>query len=479
MYTDTFIFTEYTRQKKRLRLIEVGGRETQKANHYVSDWLYIIIKIYFNFHFHSNLLYISSITLIPLHLLGDALNILKNIIAISILWIVVICGSFLWNYFGALKEQERLAYSIAKSFFQQIVITRKWNAKHGGLYAQITETTQPNLYLQTKNRDLQINSNLSLTKINPAFMTRQISEIAQESKGVQFHITSLNPIRPENKATEMETEYLHQFELGALGRGEFVDNSKGISYFFMAPLITEKPCLKCHAKQGYKERDIRGGISVTLPFKAKIPLVIMLLSHFGIGLLGLLGLTFLGRQLSVSYNTIKTQAIIDALTGIPNRRSFSESILHTFKRSKRENEPLSIIMCDIDNFKKYNDTYGHSDGDQCLKEVAQRLQASLNRPGDFCARYGGEEFIVILIDTDLEGAMEVAERIRFSIAEMQIKHEGSPPEDVVTMSLGVATLENKSLTSYEKLIQYADEALFFAKESGRNQVQPHRSSEKK
>jgi len=402
------------------------------------------------------------------------LIILKNIIAISILWIFIICGSFLWNYLGALKEQERLAFSSAASFFQQLVITREWNAQHGGLYAQITETTQPNPYLQTKNRDLQFNSNLSLTQINPSFMTRQISEIAEQSHGIQFHLTSLNPIRPDNKATELEAEYLNQFELTAVGKGEFVDNQTGGAYFFMAPLITEKACLKCHAKQGYKEGDIRGGISVTLPFIAEIPLLTMLMSHFLIGLAGLLGLVFFGKKLNVSYSTIKTQAIMDALTGIPNRRSFSESILQAFNRSKRENEPLSIIMCDIDNFKKFNDTYGHVAGDQCLKDLATGLQAALNRPSDFCARYGGEEFIVVLIDTDLSGAMKVAERIRFSVAEMKINHVGSPPENVVTMSLGVATLEDSSLTSYEKLIQYADEALYSAKESGRNQVQPYR-----
>lgn len=406
------------------------------------------------------------------------LSILKNIIVISLVWIVVICSSLLWNYFGALKEQDRIAFSSAESFFQQIVVTRAWNAEHGGLYAQVTETTRPNPYLQTENRDLHFNSSLNLTKIDPAFMTRQISEIAKKSQGIQFHSTSLNPIRPENKPTELEAKYLHQFELTPLGKGEFIDGPNGASYFYMAPLITEQSCLKCHAKQGYKEGDIRGGISVSLPFKAEIPLHIIVISHFVIGLVGLLGLAFLGKKLDVSYSTIKTQAIMDALTGIPNRRSFSESILHAFKRSKRENEPLSIIMCDIDNFKKFNDTYGHGAGDQCLKDIAQSLLSSLNRPNDFCARYGGEEFIVVLIDTDLSGAMEVAERIRLSIAEMKIKHLGSPPENVVTMSLGVATLENDSLTSYEKLIQYADEALYSAKDSGRNQVQSYRQPEK-
>ncbi len=399
------------------------------------------------------------------------MSIFKNIIIIGVVWIVVVSGSFLWNYFGALSEQERVAFASAESFFQQVVITRQWNAEHGGLYAQVTEKTQPNPYLQTKNRDLQFNSSVSLTKINPAFMTRQISEIAQQSQGIQFHITSLNPIRPANRATKLETEYLQRFENNASGQGEFIRNKNEETYFFMAPLIAEKSCLKCHEKQGYKEGDIRGGISVTLPFKAEIPLFIMVSSHLVIAVVGLIGLAVLGRKLDVSYSKIKTQAVMDALTGIPNRRSFSESILYAFKRSKRENEPMSIIMCDIDNFKKYNDTYGHAAGDQCLKEVAQKLQVSLNRPSDFCARYGGEEFIVVLANTNLNGAMQVAERIRNGIEEMAITHIVSPPANVVTMSLGVASLEDSSLTSYEKLIQHADDALYHAKESGRNQVQ--------
>lgn len=402
-----------------------------------------------------------------------ALSIFKSIITISILWIAVIFTSFFWNYYGSVKEQERIAFSSAKSFFQQILITRAWNAEHGGVYAKVTENTQPNPYLQTENRDIQFNATLNLTKINPAFMTRQLSEIASEQKGIQFHITSLNPIRPENKATELEIEYLQKFELNPFASGEFVDNHTTSSYFFMAPLITGEACLQCHAKQGYKEGDIRGGISVTLPFKAEIPFFIMFVSHFVIAIIGLLGLAFFGKKWDSSYNTIKTQAIMDTLTGIPNRRSFSESILQAFKRSKRDHEPLSIIMCDIDNFKKFNDTYGHGAGDQCLKKVAMQLQASLNRPSDFCARYGGEEFIVVLANTDLSGAMMVAQRICYSIAALKIKHAGSPPANVVTMSMGVATLENSLLTSYEKLIQHADEALYLAKHSGRNQVKPY------
>ena len=128
-------------------------------------------------------------------------------------------------------------------------------------------------------------------------------------------------------------------------------------------------------------------------------------------------------------------------------------------------------MCDIDSFKAYNDTYGHGAGDSCLRQVAQGIRDSLNRPGDLCARYGGEEFIVILTDTNLKGAMKVAERIRQAIEAMQLNHATSPTSAVVTISLGVSTMKNNDVDSYEELIKRADEALYHAKLCGRNQVQ--------
>ena len=146
-------------------------------------------------------------------------------------------------------------------------------------------------------------------------------------------------------------------------------------------------------------------------------------------------------------------------------------MLREFKRSQREKVPLSIIMCDIDNFKAYNDTYGHNSGDVCLKEVAQVIKSSLKRPVDFCARYGGEEFIVILPSIALDGAMHVANKIRLNIEEMEIIHKNSLPKQIITLSLGVATSEGTNLDSYEELIKNADLALYKAKEQGRNQVQ--------
>ncbi|MCK5680370.1 diguanylate cyclase [bacterium] len=398
---------------------------------------------------------------------------IKNIVIIIILtWAMLVSISFWWNYTNAIKEQERIALQSSRSFFDHIVITRLWNARHGGLYAPVTEKTQPNPYLDVQMREIEVNDTLTLTKVNPAFMTRQISEVAMEQEGVQFHITSLKPIRPQNKPTDREKEFLKEFENGIKENGLFVKEGVKTSFFYMAPLETKKACLKCHAKQGYKVGDVRGAISVTLPFVMEIPILPLLFGHITIGFFGLFGIVIAGKKLNTSYEIIKEQAVMDALTGVPNRRSFSESILKEYRLSLRHKQPLSIVMCDVDNFKKFNDTYGHQEGDLCLKRVAQTLQKSLARPGDFCARYGGEEFVVILPRTSPAGASHVAERIRSNIEKMEIPHELSLPAQVVTLSLGVTTFENTaSLFSHEKLIKQADLALYKAKEQGRNQVQ--------
>lgn len=401
------------------------------------------------------------------------MEIKKNTIIVSILWILLIACSFAWNHAQTHKEQERLALHTARSLFNNIIITRRWNAQHSGVYVPVTETTRPNPYLQVPMREIKVNDSLTLTRINPSYMTRQISEIARAQEGVQYHITSLLPLRPENKATEREEALLKEFATGVKDAGFFIEDKKEISFFYMAPLKVEKICLSCHNKQGYKVGDVIGGISVTQPFNGHPPFGILLLAHIGIALTGLLGIFISGVRLNKAYAIIKRQAVFDSLTGIPNRQSFSEHIFKEFHRSNRAHEPLSVIMCDIDNFKAYNDTYGHGSGDNCLRQVAQTIKKALVRPGDFCARYGGEEFVIILTDTSHNGAMHVAEKIRLNVIKLHIVHEKSLPLQVISLSLGVATSTDQPLSSHEELLKNADTALYQAKKNGRNRVESY------
>ncbi len=172
-----------------------------------------------------------------------------------------------------------------------------------------------------------------------------------------------------------------------------------------------------------------------------------------------------------NYSQMKKQAVIDSLTGIPNRRHFNEKIKKEFSRSQRHMESITLLMCDIDNFKLYNDTYGHKAGDDCLLQVARTLNTSIRRPNDFCARYGGEEFVVILPETNTKGALPVAKSILKNTIALGIDHSENFPLHLVTMSIGAATTLATPETTHEDLIKAADKALYRAKRGGKNCVE--------
>lgn len=161
---------------------------------------------------------------------------------------------------------------------------------------------------------------------------------------------------------------------------------------------------------------------------------------------------------------------LDGLTGIANRRKMDEYLQHAWNLSHRNTQPLSLIFIDIDFFKNYNDTYGHPAGDECLKKIATTISGSLKRSTDFAARYGGEEFIVILNNTGQAGAAEIAECIRKDIERLRLPHASSPVAEVVTVSMGTSTLVSFADIALQGFVQSADEALYAAKQSGKNRL---------
>ncbi|HBL14836.1 MAG TPA: diguanylate cyclase response regulator [Cyanobacteria bacterium UBA11162] len=175
-------------------------------------------------------------------------------------------------------------------------------------------------------------------------------------------------------------------------------------------------------------------------------------------------------QLEAANRELQRLASLDGLTQIANRRSFDECLQHEWKRLAREKAPLSLILCDIDFFKAYNDTYGHQAGDKCLKEVAQILHQAVRRPADLVARYGGEEFVIILPNTEVKGAVLVAQAIRSKLQAEAIPHAGSQVSDYVTLSFGVGGMIPRPGSSPNELIAMADQALYQAKLEGRDRV---------
>jgi len=168
---------------------------------------------------------------------------------------------------------------------------------------------------------------------------------------------------------------------------------------------------------------------------------------------------------------LRTLTLIDSLTGIANRRHFDETLALEWRHCMRENRPLSLIMIDIDFFKRYNDHYGHQAGDACLQRVATCINSEFARSHDLVARYGGEEFICILPATQLEGALAKANHLQLAVRALQIPHKASDlQEHLVTISLGVATVIPSTELKLSELIVAADRMLYLAKEAGRGQV---------
>ncbi|MEA5553826.1 PleD family two-component system response regulator [Anabaena cylindrica UHCC 0172] len=176
------------------------------------------------------------------------------------------------------------------------------------------------------------------------------------------------------------------------------------------------------------------------------------------------------EALLVANQQLQVFALLDGLTGVANRRKFDEYLNLEWQRLARENLPLSLLLCDVDFFKNYNDTYGHLTGDYCLQTIAKTLKLTVKRPTDLVARYGGEEFAVILPNTDSQGAVYVAEEIRQEVYNLKIPHTQSRVDKFVTVSIGVTTIFPKIETIPNTLIEIVDKALYTAKAQGRNRI---------
>lgn len=206
-------------------------------------------------------------------------------------------------------------------------------------------------------------------------------------------------------------------------------------------------------------------------------------SMLGLLALGNLGLCVLFRRemirrlaaeaaLTVAAQELSVIASTDALTGVANRRAFDAALDRAMRPASRMQGPLAMLMLDADCFKLFNDTFGHPAGDEVLQNIAASIELSIRRPNDFVARYGGEEFAALLPDTETDGAMVIAERIREGVAALRIANPGSPT-GMLSVSVGVAVLYPQPGQGHEVLVAQADAALFNAKRAGRNRVVLH------
>jgi diguanylate cyclase (GGDEF)-like protein len=364
----------------------------------------------------------------------------------------------------------------AASYFDLIVRMRRWNADYGGIYVEKKPGVASNPYLREVGiePDVATLDGRVFTLRNPALMTKEISKVFSELSGIQFHITSLQLLNGENAPDTFERRALKKFEEGEREFWEIESAASGRRFRYMAPLQVEQSCQKCHYKIGYKVGDVRGGISVSIPF-APIQHVmdvnrtaIIALSVLTLAIL--LGSTYLMftqllTQIRNAQHALQESSITDELTGLRNRRYLMVRYHEEFERARRLGGQLGFFMLDLDHFKEVNDSCGHPFGDLVLKSVAKAV-ADTVREYDIAGRYGGEEFAVIVPETSGEDMLLLAERIRETIAALHV--DDGRTCTCVTVSIGMAVLDTGDTP--ETLLKRADTALYRAKDEGRNRT---------
>ena len=410
-------------------------------------------------------------------------RILLYLILLSVIITVAAALSLAYNLNAITDHYQQLAQEMGRTFFKELVIVRRWNASLGGIYAPITDRLQPNPYLDDPHRDLTATDGQRLTKVNPAFMTRLLSEMPDHTaENIQFHITSLNPLNPHNAPDDWERVALQSFEHNAVEHFAVVEEPGGRFLRYMGRLVTEQACLICHAKQGYQLGNVRGGIRVSLPlapFEAAAAdsrrqsywvhgafwlITLTLLWVGGILLLrNVAQLEGLNRYMKDLNKQLEGAALTDSLTGIPNRLYFDQQIEANMRSAQRYGMAFSLIMLDLDYFKQVNDHHGHTVGDRVLQEFGQIVKQQLRLTDQF-ARWGGEEFIIATPHTQLNDALIVAERIRVAIAQYDFSTVGQ-----VTASIGV--IEYRAGETVITVLERVDNALYRAKANGRNRVE--------
>ncbi|GAW67015.1 diguanylate cyclase [Geoanaerobacter pelophilus] len=405
-------------------------------------------------------------------------------IMLALCWTAVMALSLVASLSSLRREITTIAGNIAGAYIDKDVLYRNWNALHGGIYVPVNQGLAPNAFYPPSmpDRDVVTPSGRHLTFVNPSYMMRQIYDLSRKEDGITAHITSLKPLNPKNAPSPWEAEGVRAFERGGI-EARSVVAEEGTRYMrLMRPLVTEESCLACHAQQGYKLGDIRGGISIRMPMgllEAGLgkQLKHLALAHAAVWLLGLAGL-FAGslglrrrtaerdlalQELRRANALLESQATTDPVTGLLNRRRFSELLESAIQESKRYGLPLAVIFFDVDRFKSINDTYGHDAGDSVLKELAV-IVSGMIRKTDILARYGGEEFVLVVHNNDGRTARMLAEKIRSRVSRHSFLHVGQ-----VTASFGVARLEPNDTA--ESLVKRADHAMYSAKHAGRNRVE--------
>lgn len=388
----------------------------------------------------------------------------------AVIWTFVLLMIFRreWN-----REDERvlrIAVSQARSSLQRVVDVRNWNTSHGGVYVEISRETPPNPYLTVPYRDLVTSDGKRLTLINPAYMTRQLGEVALKNRGVAIHLTSLKPLRPDNAPDPWEEEALRSFESGLEEAMNFHVDDGGRNLFrYMTPLKIEHDCISCHEEQGYREGDIGGGLSIMFPVDAlveaktslrkKITAAATVIWLMGLGLMVVVDFS-LARRRQLT-NKLQELSQEDELTGLYNRRGFLKLAGLQLQVCSRAEQKGLLLFIDLDLMKHINDAFGHKEGDEALIRVSRILRSTF-RESDIIARFGGDEFIVFCPNTSADRAEDILTHLK-GITDIEASRLSKPYR--LSISAGYAEFNPFDPCSLEKLINTADRRMYSNKKA--------------
>jgi diguanylate cyclase (GGDEF)-like protein len=391
--------------------------------------------------------------------------------------LLLVWTTFLGSMFQreAALEDDRIrgiAVGQARALSQQLADMRAWNDAHGGVYVPVTPTTPPNPWIQSPERDVTTTSGRALTMLNHAYMTRQVAEITRARRGIRLHLTSRSPLRPGNGPDAWERAALEGFERGDAEHVDFIADAGGHETFrYIAPLLVEESCLPCHAQQGDRVGQVRGGLSVTFPadalvasrtaFRRSLGLASLVLWCLGAGLIA--SVTVAYHQKSGLAARLRELTLVDELTGLHNRRGFLVLATKQLQIARRTGRPDLLLFVDLDGMKTVNDVHGHAAGDAALLRTAGALRAAF-RSSDILARFGGDEFVVLCADTGPDALETLLAGLRRQVDDA---NAGAATPWHIALSVGAAAFDPAREGSLDDLLREADAAMYRAKQQKR------------
>lgn len=397
--------------------------------------------------------------------------------AILLGWTLLAAVSLWWQERQYRQEVLELARSQADGFYWKIYAYRHWNAKQGGVYVPLSDDIQPNPYLERiPERDVVTPSGRTLTLVNPAYMLRTILDGGDYLFGQKGHLTSLKPINPANRPDLWEESALQAFAGGSREVSGLARLADGEYFRLMRPLAVEAECLRCHAQQGYKVGDIRGGLSASVPMAPLWQVgagrrQLVLAAHLAIWLVGFVVLYWSAlrylRHVSrgeLLQQTLEQNSQFDRITNLPKLPLLVDRLRIAIEQAHRHGEHLAVVCIDLDHFKRVNNSYGHALGDDLIRQVALRLRSAV-REGDTLARFGGDSFVLLL--TGLAREEDVGGHLSGLLETLAEPFTLVGDSIFITASFG-ASLYPADGVSAELLLQHADTALHEAKQKGRN-----------